>query len=501
MDYHLTYIPEPLLQFGCNQSLEDPHDGLSLFGPLDHAQTYGIRIGVVGTQNGIALFRGWLVSIRSSISISSPHLARPPFPGFEAIFQTRLEGKPALELVIPDEKLTTIYLDDIYQRVYKTVDVYSSLILGAVSGEDTEVDIWFVIVPNELYRYCRPKSVVVLDNRVKVDSKMKLSTARSFRSTPSLFEQDNIAAKPYHYQPDFRNQLKARLLSNLRPIQIVKESTLQPYDPDTRTTWRKPVDFSSEIAWYLSTAMFYKAGGRPWKLSEIRDGVCYLGIVFKQEERSGKTGSACCAAQMFLDSGDGFVFKGAVGPWHNPNTGQFHLHRDAARELVSMAKTAYQDKMGKPPKEIFLHGRVNFDDEEWRGFSEAAGDSTVLVGVRIQPSSNLKLFTDSTLPILRGSIFIQNTTTAYLWTNGLIPKIGTYPGRETPNPLFINICRGEAGIETVARDIMALTKLNYNACRISDSLPITLKFADAVGEILTAGPITAKAPLPFKFYM
>jgi len=30
---------------------------------------------------------------------------------------------------------------------------------------------------------------------------------------------------------------------------------------------------------------------------------------------------------------------------------------------------------------------------------------------------------------------------------------------------------------------------------------VTLRFADLVGEFLTAGPITPHAPLPFKFYI
>jgi len=35
----------------------------------------------------------------------------------------------------------------------------------------------------------------------------------------------------------------------------------------------------------------------------------------------------------------------------------------------------------------------------------------------------------------------------------------------------------------------------------SDGLPVTLRFADLVAEILTAGPTDVKAPLPFKFYI
>jgi len=39
-------------------------------------------------------------------------------------------------------------------------------------------------------------------------------------------------------------------------------------------------------------------------------------------------------------------------------------------------------------------------------------------------------------------------------------------------------------IEVVLNDVLRLTKLNYNCCRFADGMPVTLKFADAVGEIL-----------------
>jgi hypothetical protein len=48
---------------------------------------------------------------------------------------------------------------------------------------------------------------------------------------------------------------------------------------------------------------------------------------------------------------------------------------------------------------------------------------------------------------------------------------------------------------------MALTKLNYNACKFGGGSPVTLRFADAVGEILTAGPLESDAPLSFKYYI
>jgi hypothetical protein len=66
--------------------------------------------------------------------------------------------------------------------------------------------------------------------------------------------------------------------------------------------------------------------------------------------------------------------------------------------------------------------------------------------------------------------------------------------------LLVDICRGRADIRTVLNDVFALTKLNYNACVYGDGEPVTLSFADAVGEILTAGPVSG-APLPFKLYI
>ena len=58
---------------------------------------------------------------------------------------------------------------------------------------------------------------------------------------------------------------------------------------------------------------------------------------FKKDETTGTSKNACCAAQMFLDSGDGVVFKGALGPWYNEDTGDFHLSHEAAKALGELA--------------------------------------------------------------------------------------------------------------------------------------------------------------------
>jgi argonaute-like protein implicated in RNA metabolism and viral defense len=91
---------------------------------------------------------------------------------------------------------------------------------------------------------------------------------------------------------------------------------------------------------------------------------------------------------------------------------------------------------------------------------------------------------------------------AYLWTTGYVPRQRTYPGFETPKPVMIDVNKGEADLKAVIQDVLALTKVNYNACDYASGLPVTLKFADRVGEILTASPRGMQAPpLPFRYYI
>lgn len=511
----LIYLPEPPLLFRHEQAVEDPRDGLTLFGPLDKGSPYGIRAGVVGTKDGIRRFRDWVGKMQRPIIGPDPdeyfQLSHPPFPGFEAAFRVPWSPKPTLELSIDENELKSVYLSEKHQRVYKTVDVYANRIRGAIGTQDVSIDVWFVIVPEEVYRYCRPQSSVEAPLRVAVNSHLSLTLARRLWTEQSLFKELNLDAEQYRFEPDFHNQLKARLLEQHAPIQIIRESTIAHREfLNIRGKPTRNLDsMVSNIAWNISNAAFYKAGGRPWKIAKIRKGVCYIGLVFKQDKIEEDPRSACCAAQMFLDSGDGVVFKGAVGPWYSPETREFHLDRKAAHELVTLAVDTYKEHTDetdgegnkKPPAELFIHGKVRFDDEEWAGFQSSVDASTNLVGVQIRYAKRVKLYRSGEYPVLRGLAFVQDERTAYLWTNGFTPRLQTYTGKEVPNPLLVSVCRGKADIETVLSDIMALTKMNYNACKFASGLPVTLRFADAVGEILTAGPLKERAPLPFKFYI
>jgi len=505
---NLILLPEPSLTFGFEQQLEHPKDGLLLYGPYFNPHEGGrIRIGLISTKAGARYYKQWLNKISRPVhpaKINDPN--HTIFPGFEAVFKTEWPEKPIAQLLIGANELhKAICMEDRHQAIYKAVSLYAEPIVNFVREKsEVSVDLWAVVIPEEVYRLGRPQSKVLKEDRQPSESPMTKRRAKRLLKEPSLFEAENRDALIYQYDLNFHNQLKARLLKHKVVVQVIRETTLAP-EAFTKSNGMplRMLQDPATVAWNLSTTAFFKSGGQPWKLSSPRSGVCYVGIVFKKETLSSNENNACCGAQMFLDSGDGVVFRGAVGPWYSPDNKQFHLTRDKARELMSLIINAYKDAHGgQAPTELFIHGKTRFNYNEWLGFQDSVSDDCNVVCVRIREDRTLKLYRLGMTNIPRGLAWAESGKQGYLWSKGFIPRLQTYPGREVPNPLSIEIVRGDADINVVMGDVLALTKLNYNACLYGDGVPVTLRFADTIGEILTAGPIQSDLPpLPFRYYI
>ena len=103
-------LEEPRLEFRHGQFLEDPHDGLSLFGPYGievSSHPKNLTIGVIGTPEGIQAFNRWCKVTRGAVYPGDgrdPHLW-PVFPGFEAAFCSDLPREAAWSCELDLEKL------------------------------------------------------------------------------------------------------------------------------------------------------------------------------------------------------------------------------------------------------------------------------------------------------------------------------------------------------------------------------------------------------------
>src|ERR1044071_3334753 len=113
----LIKLSEPTLLVGHGQFIEDPRDGLSLFGPLDQGKPYGVRAGVIGTSEGIRIYKDWVTKISRPIidfdKKGRPKTFRPIFPGFKSAFGIEWDPEPFHTIVIPDGEIEQhVFLDD-----------------------------------------------------------------------------------------------------------------------------------------------------------------------------------------------------------------------------------------------------------------------------------------------------------------------------------------------------------------------------------------------------
>lgn len=491
---------EPELEFQYGQRVKDPRDGLSLFGAYDVgtvAQPRSVSYILLGTDEGQAKFRAW------AKQMNQPALAAPkdnhrlwvPFPGFEAAFHSEFPEDPVWTgSVAADALLEASHQKDEHERAFQVVNLYLDE-FDKTSKLDEKIGVAFCVVPDDVWQNCRPESHIQNALGHKISSKEKQARRGG---QASLFEEYNI--EQYSLSPDFRRQLKARGMKHEIPIQIIRESTLQIGD-DHSPGERRLTPFSDR-KWNLGTTMYYKCGGKPWRLVSARDGVCYIGIAFRRTSKDEKGKTACCAAQMFLNTGDGIVFLGEYGPWYSPKNGEFHLSEDKAFSLLGGILKTYRELGGKELTEIFLHCRSDINAKEFAGYQRACPAGVKLVGIRVRPDRfGFRLFRNGQMPVMRGTFLRLNDKAGFLWASGFKPRVATYDGWETPTPLRIEVQHGDAPIERVAQDILGLTKLNYNACHLGDGQPVTVGFSDAVGEILISNPTVEYRRPNFKFYI
>jgi hypothetical protein len=491
---------EPELEFQYGQRVKDPRDGLSLFGAYDvgmPSQPRSISYILIGTDEGKEKFRHWVGQIDQP-AIEAPkdnYRLWVPFPGFEAAFHSKFPSEPVWNSTVnAGELIEASRQRDEHERTFGVVNLYLNE-FEKVKKLDEKVGVAICVVPDEVFQNCRPKSYV----QDALGDKLSYKEKKARRGGQgNLFIEYNI--EQYNLSPDFRRQLKARAMEQEIPIQIILESTLKI--GDEYEFGERRLTPQSDRNWNLGTALYYKCGGKPWRLVSARDGVCYIGIAFRKTNNDEKSNTACCAAQMFLNTGDGIVFLGEYGPWYSPDTSQFHLNEDKAFSLLNGILKTYQDLGGKELTEIFLHCRSQISDEEFAGYQKACPPNVKLYGVTVRPEKlGFRLFRNGRMPVMRGTFAKINDRSGFLWASGFKPRIATYDGWEIPTPLRIEIQHGDAQIERVAQDILGLTKLNYNACRLGESQPVTVGFSDAVGEILISNPTVETRRPQFKYYI
>ena len=89
-------------------------------------------------------------------------------------------------------------------------------------------------------------------------------------------------------------------------------------------------------AWNLTVALLYKAEVIPWRLSDVIEGSCFVGISFFHEDEARSSTLRTSVAQAFTERGEGFVLRGNSFDWDRRKTGEGapHLNEEQARALL-----------------------------------------------------------------------------------------------------------------------------------------------------------------------
>jgi hypothetical protein len=240
-------------------------------------------------------------------------------------------------------------------------------------------------------------------------------------------------------------------------------------------------------AWNFHTALYYKAGGFPWRLTRERSDfqTCYVGVSFYYAlDRSNILTSM---AQIFDERGDGIVVRGA--PIRLPKDDRTpHLEEEDAKRLLSQALAHYRREHENAPARVVLHKTSRFNAAEREGFTAALEEERVsrVDFVSISDFHAPRLFRTGLYPVMRGSMASLSDREHLLYTRGSVDFFRTYPGMYVPRSLLFNLdeVMATSTPRALSREILALTKMNWNKTQFDQSEPITVHAARRVGRIL-----------------
>ena len=105
------------------------------------------------------------------------------------------------------------------------------------------------------------------------------------------------------------------------------------------------------------------------------------------------------------------------------------------------------------------------------------------------------------MQFLRGTVLELDNKNLLIFTTGYVPYLRSYVGLRTPRPIQITERYGDSTPEEIVREILALTRLNWNTASFSTSWPMTLQFSKSVGSILSRVRDGDKIQTQYRYYM
>lgn len=478
---NLIHLEEPELEFGSGRHV-DIRFGIMNHGPLDLGSSLAPRqipVGIVGTKETIEGVRDWLERCRSEIAAKGskqPHLF-PRFPGFSenAGFRCSIVIDDALARDIPKQHILDLgKIADLEERIRQAVEVFLDQI--RYLAQNTAASVILCALPMEL---------------------LKLMQAHE--------TEDEQSAVPSTPTPiDFHDLLKARAMQYRRPIQLILPSTYDEtkHRSQQRAGRKRTLQDTATRAWNIHSALYYKADGIPWRLRRESSDltVCYVGVSFYRS--LDKTKLQTSVAQVFNERGEGIVVRGGAATISKEDR-QAHLEEGDAHDLVRNALIRYREVHKTLPARVVVHKSSRFNPAELSGFQAALKSERVDSHdfLSLSDTGGGRLFRGGVYPPLRGTALMLDDAQILLYTRGSVHFFETYPGLYVPVPLLVRCESVEQTQKFLAKEILALTKMNWNNTQFDGSEPVTLRAARQVSAVLRYCDENTRIEPKYSFYM
>lgn len=490
----IDFLDEPELEFGDGGTHIDVRFGIMQHGPLDRGASTApsqLRVGIVGTEETIEGAQKWLERARSGISAKDSRLSNlfPPFPGFSENSCFRAS------LVFHERWLKPIHKREI-ESVITTGDL-EHLVHDAVG--------LFIDHATDLTEPGGPMVIICappLELLAALESDVTDKPDPIEEEIDEGSESGGERRRPR--QPYFHDLLKGAGMQLKVPIQMVRPDTYggQKHRKKGKTfRSSRPLQDEATRAWNFHNALYYKAGGIPWRL--IRDpselSSCFVGVSFYRSLEGDRLLTS--VAQVFNERGEGVIVKGGDAKIDKDDR-QPHLSAEDANALLKKAIQTYRKEHRTFPARVVVHKTSRMSDGETDGFRGAAQEERIdtldLLSMR---RSFSRLFREGAYPPLRGTLLQMDESTSLLYLRGSVNFYEAYPGLYVPRPLEFAVEEANTTSRRLAEEIFSLSKLNWNNTQFDGGEPITVRAARRVGEILKCVTEDGIVQPSFRFFM
>lgn len=459
------YLEEPLLCFANGQKHIDPKFGISQFGPKSYSplkrHPSQVRVGFIGSAETIEVAKQWMEKSAQGVLGDQKH---PDFPGFkkeQGFFSELVFDSDWIGQLNRSEIETIFKIRQSRSRFEEFVQLLESK-LNLLSRKDQPPEYILVVLPEQLIKKCRVVNY-----------------------------QDSELGEIHR---DLRRAFKSVAMKYRIPTQLLDMETVDGRDKD----------HPSKKAWNFFTGLYFKAGGLPWGPIGLLPATCYVGVSFYRPLGSANSTMQTSLVQAFDEQGNGLVLRGHDFTWDSKKEGTNspHLTEEQAAMLVELVLNRYSEEMGQMPRRVVVHKTSRYWPGEKSGFEQALRGKSVnqydLVALNRQ--STVRLLIANQYPPLRGTRFTVGDID-YLYTTGFIAGLNQFHGMHVPSPLQIADHVGyDTPRETLLKEILILTKMNWNSSRLGGLLPITIRFSRLVGDIMREIPADREPLTNFKFY-